>query len=240
MYLMYVDESGDTAPISQKGKKYLVLCGAVIHENDKIDIEREFRKIKDKFYQNSDVEIKSNFLRYANPDLKEGSPIKLHDRAKYDELETDLKLFLQKIPVELLSVVVNKEKFWEKYPAQNVYNMAYASLLQSFNDLLKMENAYGITIIDPREGQVVKKFMDKELDEVHHAMRWDYRELKCENIIEKVLFSDSGKTIGIQIADLLCYPIFHIFEYGKQPEDYWRYTEITGKKLSKRLCTKFI
>lgn len=28
MYLMYTDESGDTIPLTQKGKKFLVLTGA--------------------------------------------------------------------------------------------------------------------------------------------------------------------------------------------------------------------
>ena len=236
---MYVDESGDTAPISQYGKKFIVLSGAIIHENDKLSIENEFREIKKKYYQNSDVEIKSNFLRYANPDLNESSPIKLNSRNKYDELEMDIKLFLQKTPMELLAVIVDKGKFWEKFPAQNVYNYAYALLLRGFNDLLKEKNAFGITIIDPREGQVEKKFVDKELDAVHHAMRWDIQELKCENVIEKVLFSDSSKTIGIQIADLLCYPIFHIFEYNKKPNEYWRYVETSEKKLTGKGLIKF-
>lgn len=87
MFLLYIDESGDTIPLSQNGKKFLVLTGAIIHETKIPKIEAKFRKIKTKYYQNPDVEIKSNFLRYANPDLSESSPIKLNDRKKYDELE---------------------------------------------------------------------------------------------------------------------------------------------------------
>ena len=29
MYLMYIDESGDTIPLSQNGKQYLVLAGRI-------------------------------------------------------------------------------------------------------------------------------------------------------------------------------------------------------------------
>lgn len=46
MYLMYIDESGDTIPISQRGKKFLVLTGCIIHENDMNGIEEKFREIK--------------------------------------------------------------------------------------------------------------------------------------------------------------------------------------------------
>lgn len=149
MYLMYIDESGDTIPLTQLGKKFLVLTGAVIHEADIPKIEEKFRAIKDKYYQDPDIEIKSNFLRYANPDLSEYSPIKLNDRQKYDELEKDMAAFLKGIPVALLSVVIDK-------------------------------------------------------------------------------------TIGIQVADLFYYPIFHMFEYDKKPGQYWRFDELSKPKLYKK------
>src|SRR3990167_5594365 len=103
MYLMYIDESGDTIPLSQKGKKFLVLTGCIIQEKDIHGIEEKLRGIKHKYYQNSDIEIKSNFLRYANPDLAESSPIKLNSKAKYNELEKDISDFLKEINVILYS-----------------------------------------------------------------------------------------------------------------------------------------
>lgn len=45
MYLMYIDESGDTIPLCQKGKKFLVLTGAMIHKSDIPKIEEKFRGI---------------------------------------------------------------------------------------------------------------------------------------------------------------------------------------------------
>lgn len=107
---MYIDESGNTIPLSSDGKKFLVLSGCVIQEEDIQEIEGALREIKQKYYQNPDVEIKSNFLRYANPDLTESSPLKLNSKQKYDELEAEVNTFLQKIPVVLFSVVINKEK----------------------------------------------------------------------------------------------------------------------------------
>ena len=114
---MYIDESGDTIPLSQKGKKFLVLTGCIIGEKDIVDIETSLRNIKKKYFQNPDIEIKSNFLRYANPDLKESSPIKLNDRDKYNELEKDMTEFLKKIPTHLFTVVIEKQAYWQEYPA---------------------------------------------------------------------------------------------------------------------------
>lgn len=235
MYLMYIDESGDTIPLTQQGKKFLVLTGAVIHEADIPKVEEAFRKIKDKYYQDPDIEIKSNFLRYANPDLSEYSPIKLNDRQKYDELEKEMADFLKGIPVVLLSVAIDKTGFWKQLPAQNPYDQTYILLLERFQKYLEEQKGLGICIIDPREGQVEKSFIGQDLDRIHNRLRFEESELgrKCPNVIERLLFSTSDKTIGIQVADLFCYPIFHMFEYDKKPGQYWRFDELSTVKLYK-------
>lgn len=55
--------------------------------------------------------------------------------------------------------------------------------------------------------------------------------LYLNDIIEKLLFSQSDATIGIQIADLYCYPVFNIFESNKTKDEYWRFRELSFPKL---------
>ena len=125
MKLFYVDESGDTIPLSQGGKKFLVLTGSIIDETNFLPIEKKLRAIKQKYYNDPDIEFKSNFIRNANPDIPDGkSPLKLHDRQKYNELETDLTDFLKSIEVTNISIVIDKAEFWKKYPSQNPYDTA--------------------------------------------------------------------------------------------------------------------
>lgn len=233
MHLMYIDESGDTIPLSQKGKKFLVLTGCILHESSYQEIESGFRSIKTNYYQDPDIEVKSNFLRYANPELPENSPLKLNSREKYDELEKTVAEFMRSLPVTLYSVVIDKELYWNLYPSQNPYNIAYVFLLERFQKYLKSEKSLGICIIDPREGQVEKHFIGNELSEIHNKMRWQSSSLwsKCPSIVEKLLFSQSDKTVGIQLADLFCYPVFNVFEYNKKAEEYWRYNELSEAKL---------
>ncbi len=232
---MYIDESGDTVPISQKGSRFLVLSGCIIKENDIYKIEVDFRNIKEKYFQNPEIEIKSNFLRYANPDLKQSSPLKLNSKKKYDELEQEITKLLIKIPIVLYSVVIDKQSYWEQYPSQNPYDVAYVFLVERFQKFLVGKKGLGIAIIDPREGQVEKTFIGEELDRIHSKLRWTDGDfwIKCPNIVERLLFSTSDKTVGIQLSDLYCYPIFNIFEYNKKTDEYWRYKEISSKKLSK-------
>jgi len=203
MYLMYIDESGNTATFQENGSKILVLTGCIIEEDQKLSIEQKFRAIKKKFYFDPDIEIKSNYLRYANPDITNiSSPIKLKDRHKYDELEKEIAGFMQEIRTVLISVVIDKKAYW-------------------------------VCIIDPREGTVEKKFIDKEIDKIHNLVRWSEGSFwkKCPNIIERALFSTSDLTVGIQLADLYCYPVYHIFEYDKTKKEYWRFFDISFPKL---------
>lgn len=236
MYLMYIDESGDTIPITQGGKKFLILTGCIVKDDKIQSIEKTFRDIKHRYYQNYDIEIKSNFLRYANPDRDENSPLKLNSKRKYDELEKDISNFLKKIDVAIYSIVVHKESYWDQYPSQNPYNIAYVFLLERFQKFLKENESLGICIIDPREGQTEKHFIGNELNDLHDKMRWNDGIVwkQCPNIIEKLLFSQSDKTSGIQISDLYCYPIFNVFEYNKTKEEYWRFNELSFLKLYKK------
>lgn len=234
MYLMYIDESGTTTSLQEKGSKFLVLTGCIINEADKYDIEFELRAIKKKFYQNPDIEIKSNFLRYANPDITNvDSPIKLNSKEKYDELEREVAVLMKKIPVSLVVVVINKPEYWNRYPAQNPYDAAYIFLMERFQKFLERKDGLGLCIIDPREGTVTKRYFDKEIDQTHNLLRWEDGGFwsKCPRVIERVLFSTSDLTIGIQLADLYCYPTFNIHEYSKKPDEYWRYKEVTQPKI---------
>jgi hypothetical protein len=239
MKLFYVDESGDTVALSQGGKKYLVLTGTIIDESDYLAIEESLRSIKQKYYGNADIEFKSNFIRYANPDLPGGkSPLKLHDRQKYNELEADLTEFLISINATNISVVIDKAEFWKKFPSQNPYDTAYVFLVERFNRYLQDTESLGMVIIDPREGRVEKVFVGDHLRDVHASMRhrapfFTSLSSKTDRIIERLLYSASEDTIGIQIADLYCYPVAHVYEYNKKANEYWRFAEICGPKLRK-------
>lgn len=237
---MYIDESGDTSPLSQGGSTFFVLSGCIVDESNAQGIDSKLRGIKKEFYQDPEVEFKSNFVRYANPDLSEKSPLKLKARDKYDQLETRLAEFLKNLPIELITVVIDKTGYWERYPSQNPYEVAYAFLLERFQLYLAQADKLGICIIDPREGKVEKHYYGAELHQLHERMRRSGRTdgnvfwNKCPNVIEKLLFSQSDQTVGIQVADLFCYPVFHVYEYDKSARDYWRFNDLTMPKFFRR------
>lgn len=231
---MYIDESGDTQKTDEEDSaRVLVLTGCIIEESKKTIIERDFRMLKEKYYQKPDIEIKSNFLRYANPDINIDLPLKLAGRTVYDALEGDIAGFLKNIDINLIVIVIDKKAFEKAHPDENPYDMAYIFLCQRFQSFLERKESLGLCIIDPREGGVEKRYFDKQLDEVHNLLRWQKIGFfeKCPRIIERVLFSSSDLTVGIQIADLYCYPVFNVFEYNKKREEYWRFDKLTCPKI---------
>jgi hypothetical protein len=229
MKLFYIDESGDTSPLENGGTKVFTLSGTVIDDGDYQTIEEPLRQIKQKYFDNPDIEIKSNFLRYANPKIKIHSPLKLNLKEKYDELETEVTKLLINIPVQVIAVAINKTSYWQNAPSGNVYAHAYEKLLLQFQDYLSKTNQRGLCVIDPRENMGERHYFGSEINELHERLR--HIKNNVPNIIEKLLFSESHQTIGIQLADLYGYPLFHIHEYAKKPNEYWRYREITAVKL---------
>lgn len=235
MRLIYIDESGDTIALSQGGSKWFTLSAYIVDEKDRIKIEKDLRAVKYEFYRDKDIEFKSNFVRYANPDITGfESPLKLHSREKYNDLESKLTDYLANLPGVVISIVIDKKFYWSNYPSQNPYVAAYMFLLERVQMYLNDSRSLGIAIIDPREGRVEKNFIGDHLERLHHKMRFNRSHVWQTNtpcIVERLLYSDSANTIGIQIADLYCYPVFHIFEYDKDPGDYWRYEKTTALKF---------
>jgi hypothetical protein len=231
MKLFYIDESGDTAPLENGGTKIFTLAGTIIDDSDYQNIEEPLRQIKQKYFNNPDIEIKSNFLRYANPLIKIDSPLKLNLKEKYDDLEAEVTKLLIDIPVQVIATAINKTDYWQNSPSGNVYAHAYEKLLLQFQKYLAKENERGLCVIDPRENMGEKHYFGNEINDLHERLR--HIKNNVPNIIEKLLFSESHQTIGIQLADLYGYPLFHIQEYRKNPSEYWRYNETTARKLLK-------
>ncbi len=230
--LIYVDESGNTSS-SEKGSKYLCLSACIMSVEEKMRLEKELRDIKYEYYKNKEIEFKSNFLRYANPSRPEPSILKLYDQQRYEEMMSKIKSLIMSAQVKLISVVIDKKLYWKQYPSQKPYESAYAFLLESIQKELASNNEYGLVIIDPREGGVEKSFVGDNIKNIHNDIRFkgtDYLE-KSPNVVEKLLYSTSDDTIGIQVCDILCYPVWHIFEYDKKPAEYEWFQNVTKLKL---------
>ncbi len=222
---MYVDESGSTSPFSPSNnssrvaEKHFVLSGCLVTGAELQRLSVLFRDFKKRFFDGQDLELKSNSVRYASPDRPHGSSGPLAeffpDAHRYQIFQEGLRGLLRGAQVKLLLAVVDKSQTLHSKdysgPQEAIYQWSYTQLLSSFQKYLEEHDDHGICIADPRQGNV-----DKGLMRMHDVVRWNESPnwKKCDRIVEKLLFSESSSTLGIQLSDLLGYPIYHHLKYG--------------------------
>ena len=215
MYLMYVDESGDTGLINSPSK-YYVLSGVVLHEltwRSNLDQLIAFRRRMQKNFGlllREEIHC-ANFIN--NPGAL--ARIKRNDRL------TIIRHFADELAsmsgINIINVVIDKTG---KKPEYDVFAMAWKALLQRFENTIKHKNFPG-----PKErddtGMVFPDDTDvKKLTQLLRQMRrfnpvpnqpsfgLGYRDMHLTSIIEDPNFRESKNSYFIQAADLAAFLLY--------------------------------
>jgi hypothetical protein len=209
MYLMYVDESGDSG-LANSPTDYFVLSGIVVHE-------REWRSFMDTLL---------NFKRTMN--ALYGLPVRaeLHAyefvRKKVYGLPKHVRLAilrhaldeLAKIPSILITnVVVDKTT---KGPGYDVFEAAWRTLFQRFENTLNNANFpggfrddYGLVFTDVTNGTKLQKITRKMAvwNPIPNSAPYapGYRNLPVVKVIEDPHGQNSDESMGVQMADVCAY-----------------------------------
>jgi len=213
MYLMYVDESGDTGALPASPTRYFVLTGLVVHElrwRDCLDQLIAFRRrMRDKFGLKLREEIHASGMINRPGSLKR---IRRCDRL------TILRAFAKELSsmsdLNIINVVVDKN---EKPPTYVAFDMAWKALIQRFENTVSRRNFSGPANPDDRGMILPDPTDDKKLIQLVRRMRhWNpipnqpqfgpgHRNLALTRIIEDPAFRDSEHSYFIQATDLAAY-----------------------------------
>ncbi len=158
MYLMYVDESGDSGLV-RSPTRYFVLTGIVLHElrwRDTLDNLITFRKaMRNSFGLKLREEFHAAKL-VNNP--KELVRIKRHHRLEM------IKLFAETLAkisdLNIINVVVDKQG---KNPGYDVFENAWKALIQRFENTMSYRNFRGPANPDDRGMIICDHTQDKKL-----------------------------------------------------------------------------
>lgn len=215
MFLMYVDESGDSG-IQGSPTRYFILSGIVIHElrwNDYLDQIVEFRKrMRNTFGLLMREEIHS--ARMLN---KPGAMV----RIKRNDRLSIIKYFINELAnmqdISIINIVVDKLGKPNDY---NVVENAWRALIQRFSNTISGRNFQGPANPDER-GLVVPDMSEvKKITEVIRRMRQynpvpnqqnhgpGYRNLQVSNLVEDPYFKDSERSYFIQAADVAAFALY--------------------------------
>ena len=207
MYLMYVDESGDTGLVNSPSR-YFVLSGIVVHEKSwRAFIEQliAFRKtLKSVYGLGVRTEIHaSEYIRKPIDDLP-----------KYDRLSILRNTIdeLAKIPnISITNVVVDKQGKPEGY---DVFQKAWGVLFQRFENTLLNGNfpgqhsdEYGMVLSDATAGESLTRMVRRMAvhNPIPNSYRVGSRNMPIRKIIEDPHFKDSRSSLPIQMADVCAY-----------------------------------
>ncbi|TDA63473.1 MAG: DUF3800 domain-containing protein [Chloroflexi bacterium] len=241
MYLMYVDESGDVG-LAGSPTQHFVLTGIVMHE------------LRWSGYLDQLVDFRKRMLKTFGLHMREeihasefiNRPRSVSRIAKSNRL-TILRNFADELGTmtdfNVINVIVNKNGKPMNY---DVFDMAWRTLLQRFENTISHRNFRGPTNADDK-GMIIADNTDvNKLTKLIRQMRrynpiphnpvhgMGYRNLMLKYIIEDPNFRDSEDSYFIQAADLAAYLLYQYY----WPNTYMR--KKSGKnyflKLNPILC----
>lgn len=217
MYLMYVDESGDSGLINSPSR-YFVLAAIVVHElrwQDSLNSLIQFRRnMRAKFSLNMREEIHAfDFISRPGPVLIK---IKRNDRL------TILRTFLDHIAglpdLNVFAVCVDKNS---KRAGYDVFDAAWRALIQRFENTISHRNFAGPANPDDRGLLIADETERKRLVSLLRRMRHfnpipnqpqfirpglsTYRQLPLVTLVEDPNFRNSNESYFIQAADTVAY-----------------------------------
>lgn len=222
MYLMYVDESGDTGLINSP-TRYFALSGIVVHESrwrDFVSALIAFRRtLRTAYGLPVRGEIHASvFINSRAFDLDRYVRLAIL-RNTLDELA---KLNY----ISITNVVVDKRGKPDGYP---VFEVAWKTLFQRFENTLMFgnfpgghRNDHGIVITDATAGEQLTRLVRRMA--VHNfipnsaRLGGGARNIPIRRIIEDPHGKDSAQTLPIQMCDVVAYFLYQKF----QPNSYLR------------------
>ena len=223
MFLVYVDESGDTGLVNSPSN-YFCLSAIVVHEshwqttlNSVIGFRKELRasygfKLREEIHCSHFIHKPGDFQRI---------PKSLRLRLLRDVIDFQANLS----NYQIINVVVNKKN---KPIGSDIFNLAWQTLIQRIENTLQYRNFIGSTNIQDTAMLFVDKTDEVKLRNLTRKMRRynpvpnsfnlgaGYRILPTKLIIEDAIHKDSAHSYFIQLADVNAYFLSQKF----QPNQY--------------------
>ncbi|MFP4106373.1 MAG: DUF3800 domain-containing protein [Phycisphaerae bacterium] len=246
MYLMYVDESGDCGLATQGSPtSYFALSGMVVHELRWLQtLERliAFRRaIKRDFSVGMKDELHAAEMLGRSSHLPQSlKALRKHQRLSI--LRNFVNQIAQLTDVSVISVIVDKSN---KKNKEQVFEVAWKTLIQRFENTLKYQNFpgprnaddRGIIFPDNTDGKKLTQFIRqmRRYNPIPNRTGIGFRNYPLVSIVEDPCLRDSKRSYFIQAVDTVVYCLKQFV----QPSNYFRKTGAKSyyKRLEPVLCT---
>lgn len=246
MYLMYVDESGDTGLNPLSPTTHFALSGLVVHESHWRDFLNQliaFRKTLRSVYK-LPLRTEIHAAEFIGGRVKAvgGANIPRHDRLAI--LRNVLDELAKMDFISITNVIVDKRG---KPPDYDVFDVAWGTLFQRFENTMQNGNfpgnfrrSYGMAITDATAGTKLARKVRKMAVINYIPSRFGApRNIPIVRLIEDPYGKNSRETLPIQMSDVAAYFLYQ----RHNPNSYLkrqradRYFDRLGPVLNKRAST---
>lgn len=225
MYLLYVDESGDTGHLSAGSQtEFFVLSGIVIHElewKNTLDQIVNFRRVLKQKYKlkiSHEIHCRDFF----------GKPGPTAHIPKYQRLQILKEVVTfqsQLMNYSIINIVVDKRNL---NPNFDIFENAWTALLQRFHNTIKHKNFpgpqnamdFGLVVSDATEGEKLTKLIRKlrRFNFVPSQYGTASIKIPLDRIVEDPISRDSKHSLIVQLCDVNAYTLFQ----NMRPNKYYR------------------
>lgn len=209
MYLMYVDESGDSGLVNSP-TEYFVLSGLVVHESRWRDFLTALISLRRNLKVRYGLPIRAEIhaAHFINK-----KPIDLPRNTRLATLRVTLDELAKLDYISITNIVTKKAG---KDASQDVFIRSWQTLFQRFENTLTngnfpggYKNDYGIVITDATAGKKLSQLVRKMavINYIPNDARFGggSRNLPITRVIEDPYGKDSAHTLPVQMADVAAY-----------------------------------
>jgi hypothetical protein len=221
MYLMYVDESGDTGLV-RSPTAYFALSGIVVHESRWRDFINQLILLRKTLRAAYSLPIRSEIhsAEFINGRVRAIGGSYLSRPDKLAVLRNTIDELAKMNFISITNVIVNKTT---RSPPFDVFDFAWTTLFQRFENTMvrgnfpgSFNNDYGMVITDATAGTKLLRMVRRMA--VHNYIPHDphrgpgSRNVPIVRIIEDPYGKDSEETLPIQMADVAAYFLHQRFK----------------------------
>lgn len=206
-YYLYIDECGDQN-LENFNPEFPIftLCGVLVSRENRRKLEAAFISLKKEFWGDENVVIHSRDIRRCKKEFINllNSDVKQRFYNRINEILTCNEAYV------IVACSILKEPFIRLFSnTEDVYGLSLSYLLErSIFCVDDIENEAVIDVIFEKRG----KLEDRNLTQFYNGLRvtgtkWVTSERLCKRIGSFTARSKKDNLIGLQIADLIAYPI---------------------------------
>jgi hypothetical protein len=221
MYLLYVDESGDTGLSKSSPTKYFILTGLIIHETHWLNFLRDLVTFRRHLRATKGLKLREEI--HAGPFItRPGDLARIKRNDRVHILRQCIDWLGNRTDINIITVAVNKTGRAAPY---DVFEKAWQALIQRFENTIKARNfpggfadQRGLILPDNTDGQKLQRLMRqmRHYNPVPSQQTYqpfaDYRNMKITSIIEDPFMKDSEHSLLLQMVDVIAYMARQLYE----------------------------